>query len=245
MKIEVCCGSYRDALAAAQGGADRAELCQSLFFGGLTPSLGTLQMVKANTALQAATMLRPREGGFCYNEDELQLMLQDCALFAQHGADAVVFGCLLPTGFIDYEQTKRLVSKADGKCQTVFHKAFDLCKDDPLEATQRLKEIGVSRILTAGKGTTALEGASVLRQMIAVGGIEILPAGGVRAHNVAELQAKTGCNWVHTSAFEPQQDSTGVHESIRFTGTVPPAQGEYTQTNAQVIANIVAVAAAL
>lgn len=35
--IEICCGSYYDALQAARGGARRIELNCGLHLGGLTP----------------------------------------------------------------------------------------------------------------------------------------------------------------------------------------------------------------
>ena len=44
--VEVCCGSYYDALQAQYGGAKRIELNSALHLGGLTPSLATLLKVK-------------------------------------------------------------------------------------------------------------------------------------------------------------------------------------------------------
>ena len=81
MNIEVCVGSLSDALRAYEGGAKRVELCASLFFGGLTPTLGTLRLLKEKTNIETAVMLRPREGGFCYSSEELELMYKDAEIF--------------------------------------------------------------------------------------------------------------------------------------------------------------------
>ena len=44
--IEICCGSYEDALNAYHGGAKRIELNNALHLGGLTLSLATLNLQK-------------------------------------------------------------------------------------------------------------------------------------------------------------------------------------------------------
>ena len=74
MTIEVCCGGYKDSLAAYRGGADRVELCSDILYGGLTPTLGTLALTKENTSLECSCMLRCREGGFCYDGHEFAVM---------------------------------------------------------------------------------------------------------------------------------------------------------------------------
>ena len=56
--LEICCGSAEDAIVAAGHGADRVELNNNLFQGGLTPSIGTLQVVKAHTDIPVMTMVR-------------------------------------------------------------------------------------------------------------------------------------------------------------------------------------------
>ena len=52
--IEICCGSYEDALNAYHGGAKRIELNNALHLGGLTPSLATLKLTKKNTVSHIA-----------------------------------------------------------------------------------------------------------------------------------------------------------------------------------------------
>ena len=239
MKIEVCCGSYLDALEAYRGGANRVELCSDLFFGGLTPSLGSFLLTKEHTNLEVAVMIRPREGGFCYTEDEFELMLKDGEIFIQNGADALVFGFLNSDGSIDFDKTKKMCQMVNNRCETVFHRAFDVSATPIVDALQNFKNIGINRILTSGREKTAIEGVHNIKEMIDHRGIEILPAGNIRAHNVEELWLKTGCSWVHTSAFEKLIDNSANHERILFTGTDAPQQGEYKKANSDIIRNIV------
>jgi copper homeostasis protein len=90
--LEVAVASVEDALAAHAGGADRLELNAALALGGLTPSLGTLVEVKAAVALPVLVMVRPRPGGFAYNEADFRVMQRDADLALGHGADGIVFG---------------------------------------------------------------------------------------------------------------------------------------------------------
>ena len=79
--VEVCCGSYYDALQAQYGGARRIELNSALHLGGLTPSLATLLKVKDNTDLEVICMVRPRGAGFCYNDEDFEVMKLDAEYY--------------------------------------------------------------------------------------------------------------------------------------------------------------------
>ena len=92
--IEACCASPEDVLTASLGGADRIELNSALALGGLTPSMGTLIACRKAVPLPILSMVRPREGGFCYASSLLASMVQDAQLLTGAGSDGIVFGFL-------------------------------------------------------------------------------------------------------------------------------------------------------
>src|SRR5947209_3422273 len=110
--LEVIVSFLDDARAAAAGGADRFELCSALALGGLTPSLGTLAAIKAETRVPVMFMVRPREGGMAYTEGELAVMERDAALALEAGADGLVFGFLTPEGAVDVPRCRRFTEGA-------------------------------------------------------------------------------------------------------------------------------------
>ena len=75
--LEVCCGSADDVIQAHKAGAGRVELNSDLFHGGLTPTLGELIVAKRETGMKIMTMVRPREGGFCYTDAEFATAVED------------------------------------------------------------------------------------------------------------------------------------------------------------------------
>lgn len=245
MKIEICCGGYHDAEVAIKNGAHRIELCSCLYFGGLTPSVGSLQLIKEKYGAETAAMVRPREGGFCYSDEEFEVMLRDGDELIKNGADALVFGFLTRDGHIDKDKTARFLDMIDSRCQSVFHKAFDVAKDELIDGALLLKSMGVSRILTAGKEKTALLGAENIKKLIDLGGIDILPCGSVRRHNLKELYEKTGAAWAHSSAFSPAFDNSADHDSILFTPLSAPKAGEYPLTQGDTVKELVSFALSL
>lgn len=217
VKIEICSGSAVDAIAAADSGAGRVELCSSLFLGGLTPSIGSLQLVKRHTDVPVMAMVRPREGGFCYTHLEYETILLDAAELLAKGADGLVFGFLHEDGTIDSQKTSQLVQRSAGK-PTCFHRAFDLVPDWQ-EALDQLIEIGVSRVLTSGQKPSVMDALDTIKAMVeyARGRIEILPGGGIRPERIKDVLAKTGVDQVHLSLRKAMRDrSTDNRPAIYF-----------------------------
>ena len=241
--LEVCCGSAADAIAAWEGGATRVELNSDLFHGGLTPTVGALQVVKRQAPeLKVMCMVRPREGGFCYTDTEYQVMLADAALLLEHGADGIVFGFLHADGTVDEARCREMLELI-GPRQSVFHRAIDVAPD-PLAALDTLIDLGVTRVLTSGQKPTVPEGIPTLRAMIqhAAGRIEILPGGGISPENAPWCREALGVNWLHAAIHRTAYDRSAMgNPAIYFGGAVYPPEDRYALTHPQDIAAMVAL----
>jgi len=237
--IEVCCGSVDDAVEAAKGSADRIELNSSLFFGGLTPSIGSIIETKKRLKIPVMVMIRPRAGGFCYTRAEMAVMLNDVKLAVEHDADGLVFGILNPDGSIDIDRCRQILELAQGR-QAVFHRAFDVTPD-PSKALDQLIDLGFTRVLTSGQQKSVPEGIELIKKLIAyaAGRIEILPGGGIRPHNVRTIIEQTGTNQVHLSAFAQQLDKSTHHRpQITFGGALHPPEDRYDLIDSSTIQSI-------
>jgi copper homeostasis protein CutC len=123
------------------------------------------------------------------------------------GADAVVFGCLLPDGALDLSAIETLLDACDG-FPAVFHRAFDVCQDLPA-ALEILAELGFERILTSGGAPSVIEALDPIAALVqqAAGRLDILPGGGIKASQVAEIVRRTGVNQIHLSARTLQESA--------------------------------------
>lgn len=239
--IEVCCGSYDDALASYRGGAKRIELNSALYLGGLTPSLASLILTKKNTDLKVIAMVRPRAAGFCYRDEEFKTMKLDATLMLENGADGIAFGCLTKDSEIDVKQTKEIVDiiKSFNK-EVVFHRAFD-CVRDVDKAMNILIELGVDRVLTSGLKPKAMDGIDMIKYLQDKYGdrIEILAGSGMNASNAKEMMEKTGISQVHSSCKGYRSDSTTSGKFVNYCYAGEPHQNDYDVVDEVLVRKIV------
>lgn len=227
--IEICCGSYDDALAAYHGGAKRIELNSGLHLGGLTPSLGSLILTKKNTDLKVITMIRPRGAGFCYNDEDFECMKMDTRLMMENGADGIAFGCLEPDGNVNIDKTKQIVDIVkEYQGEVVFHRAFD-CVKDPFAAIEILIKLGVDRVLTSGLKNKAMDGIELIKQLQDRYGksIEILAGSGMNASNAKEMMKYTGIYQVHSSCKDWLNDPTTSCNDVSYSFASQPHENDY------------------
>jgi len=202
MKLEACIETLAEAKLAAAHNLNRVELCTALDIGGLTPTAALISACAEIIDVHA--MIRPRGGDFVYTAEEENLMLAEVRNAKKAGATGVVFGCLLPSGEIDFALTQRLVLEAKKVgLQTTFHRAFDFVTDKQ-KALEELIDLGFYRVLTSGGKPTAIEGLEEIARLVrtANGRIEIMAGSGVNASN-AEALKTSGVDALHFSIRKP------------------------------------------
>lgn len=239
--IEICCGSYYDALQAYQGGAKRIELNSGLHLGGLTPSLGSLKLTKKNTNLKVICMVRTRGAGFHYLPEDFATMLEDCRTLMMNGADGIAFGCLDEHGNIDIEQTKAMIAIIkEYHGEVVFHRAFD-CVSDPFQSMETLIALGVDRVLTSGLKAKAMDGIALIKELQEKYGdrIEILAGSGMNASNAKAMMDETGISQVHSSCKDWINDPTTTGKDVTYSYAPAPHENDYDVVSAQLVNQLV------
>ncbi|MDR0448238.1 MAG: copper homeostasis protein CutC [Treponema sp.] len=211
--MEVCIENGSRIKELATGGADRVELCDNLAEGGTTVSYGVAEYVIQQCKspdIKVISMIRPRGGNFIYNEDEINIMLKDIEIVCNLGTGGIVFGCLNSTGSLDREKnlllaraarTAKAAQSGQKKFDIVFHMAFDhINHDEQMESLRWLRDNGFTRILTHGSADLVVpiqDNYRQIKEYIAIGGIEILPGGGVTKDNYKNICAELGVKQVH------------------------------------------------
>jgi len=192
--------------AAREGGAKRLELCGAMHEQGLTPTVEAVKITRQawGNAPGLVAMLRPRGGDFCYQADEVVQLKQQLSALAAAGADAVVLGVLRQsaTGLIDIDWPLLMALKAqaaDLSLEVNFHRAFDVLPfSTRAAALQRLQQLDIARVLTAGcdwdSGLGAVNGVLQLQQDLqqtaAARAPKLVIGGGVTLANVALLRGQ-------------------------------------------------------
>ena len=113
LPVEIAVQDGAGVRVALEAGATRVELCQALGLGGLTPSAGS-DRVRGRSLRAAASapsfvhvLVRPRGGGFVYDDDEMELIMRDIRVVRSLGAAGVVVGAMTDAGALDLARSPR------------------------------------------------------------------------------------------------------------------------------------------
>ncbi len=202
VELEICAESLQACHAAAEGGADRIELCSALDGGGVTPSRSLIRAAVAGSSIPVHVLLRPRNGNFVYSGEEHAVMCGDLEDAFEAGAAGVVAGALTAGGEIDQLRMRDLLRLAAGRPVT-FHRAFDQLHNLSIQL-ERVIDLGCQRVLTSGGHPSVTAGILTLAMLAeqAAGRIRIAAGGGVTLENAASLARIQGLD-IHASLRRP------------------------------------------
>lgn len=237
--VEVCIDSIESLPIAEKAGAGRIELCSSLATGGLTASAGYMKQAARISGIPVYGIIRPREGDFLYNSDDVEIMLADIHTAKQAGLNGVVIGALKADGNIDETVVADMVKAASGMGMT-FHRAIDHCSA-PFDALEFLMSHGVERVLTSGLAKRADEGIGTLKEMVAFtqGRLSIMPGAGVSPDNAKRIIEQTGVTEIHLSG-KTVRNSLMSYRNEKATMGSGDSDFAITVTNPETIAQTIA-----
>ena len=237
--IEVCCSSLSEVREAVAGGARRVELCAAITCGGVTPSHATIKSItEAALDIDINVLIRPREGGFHYSDEEVDVMCHDIEFCRQMGVHGVVIGALTRDGEIDIEACRRMVEAA-GDLSITFHRAFDVCVA-PLQALEHIIALGCDRLLTSGQKPSAEQGAERIAELVshAAGRIIIMPGAGIIPKNIALIEQKTAATEFHSTAAINNSDYAYRSADVSF-AAYPDREGIIRHSSREVVSELV------
>lgn len=184
MLVEICSSSIESVIMANKVNADRIELCSNMNIGGLTPSMGLIELALKKSKIPIHCLIRPREGHFIYDKYEFKTIISDILKIRKLGVKGIVVGTITDDFEINTKQLDLIINKANG-LDITFHRAFD-CLKFPEKAIKKLSSMGVTRILSSGGKGTAIKGINKLIKWKSISKqlIEIQPGGGINEHNV-------------------------------------------------------------
>ena len=206
---EIASFDYESAVKAAAAGADRIELCSDKSSGGVTPSLGTIEKARSEIKNDLNVIIRTRGGNFRCSDSEFEIMKRDIVHCRNAGVNGIVLGILNDLGQIDVKRNRELVELASPMSAT-FHRAFDLLPEYE-KSLEDVISCGFARLLTSGCPGNAVDGISVIKNLVkrSDGRIIVMPGGNVRKDNIHLIVKSTGAAEVHSSSI----DIIGCYES--------------------------------
>jgi copper homeostasis protein len=144
-----------------------------------------------------ATLGFTREDFVC-DEAGLEQMLDDIAYCKTVGVSGIVIGVLTPQGTIDLPAMRRLMAAA-APLPVTFHRAFDVCTEDPFIALDKIIALGCARLLSSGQAPTAWEGRALLTLLVRRAGsrLIVMPGCGVLPENIKAIAGATCAREIH------------------------------------------------
>ena len=199
-RLEVCTFNISDFKQSIKHNISRIELCANKSVGGVTPSQEDIQYAVSKD-VPIYPIIRPREGNFIYNNNEIKEMINSISFCKEIGCRGIVFGILDEKNNIDISKCKDLIKESEGLSLT-FHMAFDLT-NDPFSSMEKIIDLGFDRILTAGQKNSAEDGIKLINNLANKSNsrISIMPGSKLRSSNINMFLDNNLISEYHSSCY--------------------------------------------
>lgn len=201
MLVEIIVTNLEEALLAQDYGANRLELIHSFDLGGLSPDLSITKEVCDNVKIPLRIMIRPHGNNFIYNPLHIKQIMSELEYIKTNTkAEGIVFGALDEYNLIDTELLEKVITNKE-HLKLTFHRAIDVT-ENPLNSYKNLLKYPlVDNILTSGGKPTALEGVSIIEQMITLQAnynhCHIIAGSGITPENAKHIVQSTKVDQIH------------------------------------------------
>jgi copper homeostasis protein len=217
MKIEIIVTNLEEALLAEQYGADRLELIHDFKLGGLSPVLDLSKEICTAVKIPISIMVRPHGESFVYEQNSIkQIMREIDYLRDETKAHGIVFGALTPEGNLDTHLLQQIIDNK-GQLALTFHRAIDAANDTLACYKALLNYPAVNLVLTSGGKPTALEGVSIIKEMVDLSKpyshAKILAGSAINMSNAQKIIELTGVTEIHIGSGVR---TNGVLDPLKF-----------------------------
>lgn len=201
---EICVENFTSIPDAIAAGANRISLKDNYVGQGTTVSKGVMKKAIEYAHKYNVTVcccIRPRVGNFVFDDDEIEIMVDDIRTAKELGADFVDFGCLNEDNTLDIPNMK-ILALAAGNMKKVCHMAFDeIPKTLHKETIDALASMEFCAILTHGGKITAPINLKQIKETIILVNkrMTVIPGGGVNWKNCQDIATELGVSEVHGS----------------------------------------------
>ena len=100
----------------------------------------------------------------------------------ESGGKGLVIGSISSDNKVDEELVSKLFDEISNKIDVTFHKASDLT--NLVEAYEKLRSLGIKRVLTQGGKGTIMENSEVIKELLKREYMTTLLGGGINANNI-------------------------------------------------------------
>ena len=194
---EACVESVREAISAANLGAQQLELCVRLDLDGNSPPLDLIEKVLSAVSIPVKVIVNPFPYHYQYTRTEKEEIVDYINKLKSASIAGLVLGPMTRDYLPDIDFLKQIRQLTS--LPITFHKAID--QGDIPKSIDMLKEVQVvDYILSSGGAPSAQEGKATLLQMkaqLSDSNISLIAAGKITEENLDNLHASLQLDYYH------------------------------------------------